>query len=160
MTQQELIAAIEDLNREEVMEAAKALGESLGIEEEDGAPEAAAGFLEEVRQNEYAALADVEDIARAALVLAALDPQHTEEVEQIVARVGEKNFIFGGLEILAVGIAAALVIERVKGGKESAESETVITESPDGSKQIVHKVRTVYRPNEKIGKIVSALFGG
>jgi len=159
MTEQELIAAIEALNREEVLEAMLAMRDILGLAGTD-APDAARGFAEELREKPYAALDDVEDIARAALVLAALDPEHREEMKQVVARAGEMNFIFGGAEIIAIGIAAALVIERIKGGRERTESETVITESADGGKQIVHRERTVYRPNEKMGKIVSALFEG
>jgi hypothetical protein len=161
MEKQELIARIEGLNREEVLEAALALRDTLGLGDlDDDAPEAAAGFVEELREQPYAALDDVEDLARAALVVAALEPDRREDVEQIVARVGEKNFIFGGAEIIAIGIAAALVIERLRGGKKETHDETVVTESPDGGKQIVHRERTVYRPNEKMGKIVSALFGG
>jgi hypothetical protein len=158
MAEQELIEKIEALNREEVLEAMLALGDILGLAEMN-APEAARDFADEIRAAPYAALEDVKDIARAALILAALDPRNLEELEQVVARVGEKNFIFGGAEIIAIGIAAALVIERIKGNKEKEENETVITESPDGHKRIVHRKRTVYMPNEKIGKIVSALFG-
>jgi hypothetical protein len=157
MAEQDLIAKIDSLNREEILEAMLALRDVLELAGKD-APDAAREFSEEVQKEPYAALDDVEDIARAALVLAALDPDLLDEIEQIVAGVGEKNFIFGGAEIIAIGVAAALVIERIKGGKEKTETETVITESADGSKQIVHRERTVYRPNEKMGEIVSKLF--
>lgn len=98
-----LTEQILSLSREQLIEAALALQDHLGIDETAPATEAIAQW----RGAPLSHIDDIENLIRAFLLVAANDPATAPTVEEIVSALGRKAFIFGGAEILA---AAAIAV--------------------------------------------------
>jgi hypothetical protein len=163
MTDEELIQRIQDLTREEAMEAALAL-EDLPRESPAEEPELAAEaqvFLAELEAEPFAGVEDVEELARAALIVAGLDSCYRPAIEDILSRVGNKAFIFGGAEIVAAGIVAVALVQAVlTKGKRSEEDRTEISFDERGGTRIVRSHKTVYAAGPKLGGLLSSLLSG
>lgn len=163
MTDDELIQRIQDLTREEAMEAALALEDLLGGPPA-GEPELATEaqtFVVELEAEPFASVEDVEELARTALIVAGLDSSYRPAIEDILSRVGNKAFIFGGAEIVAAGIVAVRLVQVIlTKGKHSEEGKTEISFDEKGGTRIVHSHKTVYAAGPKLGGLLSSLVPG
>jgi hypothetical protein len=154
---EELLERLAELTRPEVLEAALAVGEQMGAGEASG--EEAESFLAEVKDAPYAALEEVEQLARAALVAAASDPVGREVVREVVDRVGQKAFIFGGLEIVAVAVVGVALLQAVQAKGRTSEEETVEEGHDDQGRPYVKRYRKVtYGP--RLGRLLFSVFRG
>ncbi|MGV1048084.1 MAG: hypothetical protein ACOYD4_06120 [Solirubrobacterales bacterium] len=152
----ELVQRVLELKREDVFEAALAL---RGDGDEEAADGPAAAFLAEVRSDEWRAVVEVEDLARTALVLTALDPGRRGEVEEVLDRVGQKAFILGGAEIvIAAAIGLGVLQTVLSKGRKSEEETTEIVTDENGRREITHR-KVVYGLSVPIGKLVGMLSG-
>lgn len=153
----DLLERLLGLNRGEVFEAALALGDQLGVGEASG--EEADEFVAELRAQPYEGLEDVEQLSRAALIAAALDPERRESVSEVVDRVGQKAFIFGGAEIVVAGAIAIGLLQTVLAKGKTSEEETVEVGLDDrGQPHITYKRKTAYGLSPRIGKLLSSIF--
>jgi hypothetical protein len=158
-----LIATIVGLTREQTLEAAIAFGDSFESDQEDAGalPAAVTDFATELETNPHGTVDDAEEIARAALIVAALEPANHDQLAEVLERVGGKLFIFGGAEIIAAGLIATKIIHIVATrGRKSTEETTEILADQDGSSRIVHKTKTVFEPSEKVGGVIASLLKG
>jgi len=151
----DLLERVQGLTREEALEAALALGERLGAGEVSG--EEVQRFLAELEEEPYAAVEDVEQLARTALIVAAADPDTSDTVREVVDAVGQKAFIFGGAEIVIVGtIAVALLQTALAKGRSSEEEILEVIDEKTG-KRVVHRRKTSYGISPGVGKLLSGL---
>lgn len=129
---QNLITRINALTREEAMEAALALGDELNTDEELQGE--VRRFVEEVEQAPLQYIEETEELARILLVAAADDNELAPTVRKILDAVGEKAFIFGGLEIIALAelVVAGLQIVISKGQTRNTNT-TTFKFNPDGT---------------------------
>ena len=158
-TDDELMQRLLNLNRGEVLEAALALGDRLEVEEASG--EQADEFVVEVEADPYEALEDVEQLARAALIAAALDPRRNEALREVVDRVGQKAFIFGGAEIVVVGVIAIGILQTALAKGRTSEEETIEYSLDDrGNPRILHKRKRVFGLSPRLGRLLSSILPG
>ncbi len=160
MTDEEIIQRIVSLTREEAMEAALALDDRLAEPPvgEPGFEEEAQTFVDELEAQPFAGLQDVEELARVALAVASLDALYRPGVEDILGRVGNKAFIFGGAEIVAAGIVALRIVQTVLAkGKRTEEETTEVSLDDRDQPRIVHRRKTVYATTPKVGQLLSAI---
>lgn len=167
----QLSESILELNREQVMEATRALrkplesavasgGEPTG-ESEAGAGDAEtmiATWLDDVNSSPESHIAEVEELARVILLWAAAQPQLSADVTEAVEGVGQRAFIFGGLEIVALAALGVYVFNSIQShGIATTEEETEI--KPDGTKR--HKKKVVYLAKSGVtSKIFGAIAQG
>ena len=152
----ELTQRVLELTRAEVLESLLALGDQLGVE--DASDTATIDFVAEIEQQPFAAVEDVEQLARAALIVAALDSQSANQVREIVERAGQKAFIFGGAEIVVAGALAIGLIQVVLSkGKTSEEETTEISVDEQGVRHITHRRKTIYGLNARVGALLSSI---
>jgi hypothetical protein len=155
---QAVVARIQSLTREEAIEAALALEDEVEVE---AAAPPADEFVATVESAPFDHLPEAEELARVVLVLAALDPETGPKVEEIVDRVGDKAFIFGGAEIVAlVGLAVLAIHLFQTKGKKSETETTQIVIAPDGTQTIMHKTETIYGIDPAVGEVVAGAVGG
>ncbi|MEU9047144.1 MULTISPECIES: hypothetical protein [unclassified Kitasatospora] len=150
----ELAASIAALNREEVFEAVLALGDLLT--EDTPEQEALSDLMAEVERNPYAMLPDVEDLARILLLTAAGTEEWRTPVTDAVGSAGRKAFVFGGLEIVAVGALAvaglAVVLARGK-----AEERTTMELDENGKLRYEREV--VYTSGSGLVRALAKFLG-
>jgi hypothetical protein len=132
----ELIERIASLTREEAMEAALALDDALRQDtSEPGSP-----YVAEVNDKPYEHLAEIEDLSRLVLVAAASQPESRADLEEALDAVGQRAFIFGGAEIVALAGLGVFVFSIIKSrGIASEEEEVEIHED-----KVVVRRKTVY----------------
>jgi hypothetical protein len=153
---EKLTARVLELRRAELLEAVLALGDELGVESASDA--VSSEFVAEIERQPFAAVEDVEELARTALLAAALDPQCAEQVREIVERAGQKAFIFGGAEIVVAGALAISLIQVVLSKGKTGEEETLeISVDAQGIRHIRHRRKTIYGLNARVGKLLSSL---
>lgn len=153
----DLLEKVSGLTREEVLEAALAVGEQLGTKEVSG--EESEGFLAEAEGQPYAVLEEVEQLARTALIAAALDPASREAVQEVVDRVGQKAFIFGGAEIVAAGIVALALLQAIQSKGRTSEEETLEVGHDDrGRPYVKHRRKITYGVSPRLGQLLSSIF--
>ena len=127
----DLVGRIQGLTREETMEAALALGAELGGDAEP--PSEARGFLDQVEQAPLRHIDEGEELARVLLIAAAGDEEYAPTVRRIWDEVGQKVFILGGLEIVAlVGLAVTALHIVVSKGRTSQSKTTTYEFDSEG----------------------------
>jgi hypothetical protein len=143
------------LTREEVLEAALAVG--ADVETEEPEPEEQR-FLASVEAEPFAAIAEVEELARLSLLLAAGDPELRPIVEEAVDAVGKKAFIFGGAEILIAGTLTLGLLHMLMSRGRLSEEQTEVTYDEHGRPIVRHR-KVVYGVSSGITGVLKALAG-
>jgi hypothetical protein len=151
----DLTERIEALSREEVLEAALAVGQDA---ETDGSDPEVQQFLASVEAEPFAAVAEVEELARLSLLLAADDPELRPTVEEAVDAVGKKAFIFGGAEILIAGTLTLGLLHMLMSRGRLSEKETEVTYDENGRPVVRHR-EVVYGVSSGITGVLKALVG-
>lgn len=153
----DLATRIEELTREEAIEAAGYLSESLGASAGKAVEERTA--LQPLTEQPYANLADIEGLARLLLLTAAADPDHEEAARKAVEGAGGKQFIFGGAEIVALSSLALYALQLIlTKGKTGEETEITITESK-GEKVVQVRKSVRYGISTKLADVLKGYFG-
>jgi hypothetical protein len=153
----DLVKQIEELTREEALEAAQYLSAALGASAEKASAEQAA--LQPLTEQPYAHLEDIEGLARILLLSAAAVPEYEEAVRKAVEGAGGKQFILGGAEIVVLSSLALLALQTVLTKGKTSE-ETVMTITEEKGKTIVKVQKSVrYGVSEKLRDILKGYFG-
>lgn len=119
------------LSREQAIEAVLVLQDELSIDESAGD-----ALIETWKPSPYEHINDVEDLARVTLLAYAADDATAGVVGDIVDAVGQKNFVFGGSEIIAVG-AIALAALQIVLSKGKTSSKRTVKRSTNGDKETI-----------------------
>jgi hypothetical protein len=124
-----LIEAINKLERDQALEAARFLCQSLVGDElvDEGCPE-----LQLIAEQPYAHLPDVESLARLVLISSASVPGSMEQVRKAIAGTGRKQFILGGAEIVALAALAVVALNIVVRGGHGRTAESLTLLDVDG----------------------------
>jgi hypothetical protein len=152
----DLLERLQGLSREEVLEAARAVAEQLKVGDASG--EEAESFLAEVEEEPFAALEDVEQLARAALIAAALSPDGANVVREAVGATGQKAIVFGGAEIIAVGAVAVALLQTFQAKGRTSEEETLeVGHDEAGRPYLKHSRKTTYGLSARLGRLLSSV---
>lgn len=100
----DLIQLIDQLSREEALEAANFLGDVITLEVGTGDVEA--GALKPLTDQPYQSIEAIEQLARLLLITAATIPEYEDDVRKAIEGAGRKQFILSGTEIVALSIVA------------------------------------------------------
>lgn len=122
----ELIEAINKLERDQALEAARFLCQALVGDEvaDENIPE-----LQAIVERPFFHLPDVESLARLTLLSAASSPEGAEEVRRAIEGVGRKQFILGGGEIVALAAIAVVALNiSLRGGRGRVVTQMKLTE--------------------------------
>lgn len=156
-----LAASVAALTREEAIEAALAMAEEIvGPDAHPGSgvwPEAAATFAGEVEESPYAHLPEVDDIARALLIVAGAGEEWGPQVSEVLAGVGRKALVFGAAEIVALAGLGVLALALVLSKGRSREKETIEFHE-DG--KLVYERETVYATGPKLIEQLAKIITG
>jgi hypothetical protein len=153
----DLVARIEGLSREEALEAAKYLSQSLGATPEKATTEKKA--LQSLTDHPFANVEDIEQLARLLLLSAAAVPECEDAVRKAVGGAGGKQFILGGAEIVVLSSLALYALQVVI-TKGKTLDEKVVTITEEKGKKIVEIRKTVrYGVSAKLSEILKGYFG-
>ena len=147
-----LIRTIESLDEARTVEAAGLLASAVGAGPVAGLePPDLVGHPLENR-------ADIVDLCRLVLLIAATDPDDRELADEAVAGAGRKQLVLGGIE-LAIGAAAAISALHIciTKGRTSSEERITITEQPDGTRKSVTVRKVTYGISAKLATLVRTL---
>ncbi|HEX8227750.1 MAG TPA: hypothetical protein VF826_00380 [Chloroflexia bacterium] len=153
----DLVSQIEALSREQVLEAAGFLGDRLTSDDAQWLAETPE--IRQLTEEPYSNLEDLEQLCRLALVAGALTPEYEDHVRNAILGSGKKQFILGGLEIVALAVLAvgALHVIVTKGKKDEHEIMRITEE--DGKKTVEIQRHTRYGISGKIASMLKATFG-
>lgn len=153
----ELVTSINELSREQALEAARYLSASLGVSTDNVARERAA--LEPLTQQPYANAADIEALARLLLLTAAAEPDYQIAVQKAVDGAGVKQFILGGAEIVIISSLALCALQTVI-AKGKTQTDEVMTITEEGGKRTVEVRKTVkYGVGKQLADVLGGYFG-
>jgi len=155
----ELITRIQALTREEAMEAALALAEEVDTGEK---PQGEGGrFVAAVEAAPLQHIEETEELARILLVAAAADEDLAATVREILDAVGNKAFILGGLEIVALAaLAVAGLHVVISKGRSRKSKETTYEYGPNGEvTKMVVREEIRYDISANLGGIVAGAAG-
>jgi hypothetical protein len=151
-----LVQKLLGMTRADVLEAALAFGDHLGVEGAQGS--ATDEFVAELEAEPHVAVEDVEQLARTALIAAALDEQTRESLAEILDRVGERAFIFGGAEIVAAGVIAIGLLQTALAKGRTGEEKTVeVRLDEHGQPQMTIKCKTTFGLSARVGGVLSSI---
>jgi hypothetical protein len=153
----DLVTRINELSREQSLEAARYLSAALGASANKVAKESTA--LQPLTEQPYANAADIEALARLLLLSAAAEPDYQVALQKAVDGAGVKQFIFGGAEIVAISSLALYALQLVitKGKARTDEVVTIIDEA--GKKTVVVRKTVRYGVGSKLADILGGYFG-
>src|SRR5579884_1444307 len=100
----DLIQQIENLSREQALEASSFVSEALVMNTEGGDTEKT--ILKPLIDKPYQNIEEIEQLSRLVLISAALTPEYENTVRKAVEGAGKKNFIMGGAEIIVLAVIA------------------------------------------------------
>lgn len=104
------IKQVEALSREQVIEAASTLSNIITGGKED---ENAVMLAKQIEKNPTEHIEEIEELSRLILINAAETDEYKDLVQQAIESAGQKQFILGGAEIIAlavIGVAALKII--------------------------------------------------
>jgi len=153
----DLVTRINNLSREQSLEAAKYLSASLGASADKVAKERTA--LQPLTEQPYANAADIEALARLLLLSAAAEPDYQVAVEKAVDGAGVRQFILGGAEIVVISSLALYALQLVI-TKGKAQTDEVVKITEEAGKKSVEVRKTVrYGVGSKLADILGGYFG-
>ena len=130
----QLTERINQLNRAQVIEAATTFSNIITEGQPDPSSESLAAI---VQADPSAHLADADSLSRMILLNAADDASYAPIVSDVLDSVGQKQFILGGMEIVAlavVGVAALKII------LNPVKKKTSTIKRADGSEEKIEEV--------------------
>lgn len=152
----EIIQKIKSLKREEAFEALSLLNHQLT----DGlSNEVKSSNLSALLNNPYENVEKVEELCKIILICAYLNEEHKDIVTTILESIGQRNFILGGQEIIAIAVLGLLALKLIcTGGKKSFKEEIIV----DTEKRIIKSKKTEIEYStfsEEIGSVVKDVTG-
>lgn len=150
-----LVEQIEALSREQVFEAVGFLGQSLGVQVD--AQDANAAALAQLTDKPYQHLGELEQLTRITLVAAALTPEWQSQVQAAVNGVGKKQFVLGGLEIVALSIVALGALHVLVTSGKTSEDTTLVIREVDGKTEVEIKQKVKYGISNVIAEALGSI---
>lgn len=142
-----LVERVEGLTREEAIEAALALADEVAATDTAGTAEAARSFAEQVEAAPYAHLPEIDNLARALLIATGSSDQWGPQTDEVIDGVGQKAFVFGATEIVALAALGVMALALVLSRGRSREKEKIELHE-DG--KLVYERETVYATGPKL----------
>lgn len=149
----ELSDRIASLDRTSAYEAAQFVAVELGAQPDGDVP--ASPLVDDPLAHQD----DVEDLAKVVLLTAAeVDPAM---VERALDGVGQRQIVFGGLELVALAILAvgALHIIVTK-GKSGESTSTRVEKDANGKEVVTTRTETRYAISDTLGGMLRSIFPG
>lgn len=154
----ELVNKIQNLSREETFEAVGFVGEYVTIDTSGGEKEQKS--LNQLLEQPYANIEELEQLARLALISAALTPEYEEITRKAIEGAGQKHFVLGGAEIVALSVIALVALHVIVTKGKTGETEIMRLEEKDGEIVAVEiRKEVTYGINTKLGSVLSSYFG-
>jgi hypothetical protein len=153
---EDIIKQINDLTREESLEAAQYL--ALTILEGKLAGEREKQFLQPFLEQPYANIEEIGQLARLLLLTAVLTDGYEEAVKSAIEGAGKKQLILGGTEIIALATIGLIALHTLLTRGKSGEDETIAIEEKDGKTTISIKRKTTYGISDSLGKMLKGYF--
>jgi hypothetical protein len=151
-----LANSIEALPRDQALEAARFLAEAMDVTSGESDTKAVEPLTTQPFQN----IEEIDQLARLLLLAAASDPELEEKVRQAIDGAGHKQFIFGGLEIVALAVLAITALHVViTKGKKSESEKIKIEEKPDGTTVTTIDRKVTYGISAKLAGVLNSYFG-
>lgn len=153
----ELPNLIENLSREEALEAAQYLalriseGQSPGVREES--------LLKPIIEKPYENIQEIEQLSRLVLLTAAANPENEEVVRSAIAGAGRKQIILGGSEIIALATLGLLALNLLLTKGKSSERQTIKIEEKDGKNTFMVENQVSYGISASLGQLLKSYFG-
>jgi hypothetical protein len=147
--------AVQALSRERVLEAILALDADTA--EESSAPSVGEAFLSAVNHNPFAALPDVDALARLSLIAVGIDPTRRAEIRAMLGETGEKAVSLGSADIRTAALAALVALQLALSHGVSSETLTYDRGVDEQGRVTVHyEEETKYvGVSEIVGTVVS-----
>jgi hypothetical protein len=152
-----LEAKIAELSREEALEAARYLSQSLGATTDKAETEKKA--LQSLTAQPYANVADIEQLARLLLLSAAATPEYEGAVQKAIKGAGEKQFILGGAEIVALASLALYALHLVITKGKTLDEQVVRITEEKGESRIEIRKTVRYGISARVSDILKGYFG-
>jgi hypothetical protein len=151
-----LANSIEELPRDQALEAARFLAEAMDVTPGGSDTKAVEPLTVQPFQN----IEEIDQLARLLLLAAASDPELEGKVRQAIDGAGHKQFIFGGLEIVALAVLAITALHVViTKGKKSESEKIKIEEKPDGTTVTTIDRKVTYGISAKLAGVLNSYFG-
>ena len=147
---------IQNLSREEVLEAVGYLGKSLGISAEEHPREQE--LLQPLTQQPYANIGDLEQLARLALISAASDPSREQDVRKAIEGAGSKQFILGGAEIVALSVVALFALQVVVSRGKTGEQKEIEIVEEKGKRTIRIREKVTLGISDQLAGVLDKVF--
>ncbi|HSH77299.1 MAG TPA: hypothetical protein VLA19_02065 [Herpetosiphonaceae bacterium] len=157
MDEATLIQQIQQLTREQALEAAGFLADAIP---EEGRPDVAAQpEFQQIADQPYQHLEEVEQVARLLLLAAATTEEYRDDVQAAIAGTGQKQVILGGMEIVALATIAlgALHVLITKG--KTSEEETTTFREENGQTVVEIKKKVEYGISGTLASMLKNLGG-
>jgi len=152
----DLIKTIENLSREEALEAAQYL--ALRISEGRSPGEREKQFLTPFLEQPYANIEEIEEISRLVLVAAATTEEYQGPLKSAIEGAGRKQLILGGAEIVALATIGLVALHMLLTNGKSDEDEVFTIEKENGRTSISIRRKTTYGISDSLGKILKGYF--
>jgi hypothetical protein len=137
----EIVSKIEQMSREEAFEAVGFIGAYIAPKaSEEGLAQQS---LDQLLKQPYANIVELEQLARVTLIGAALTPEYEEVTRKAIEGAGQKHFILGGVEIVALSIVALAVLHVIVTKGKVSETDTFSFEEKDGKMVAVSQKKEV-----------------
>jgi hypothetical protein len=154
----DIVSRIEQMSREEAFEAIGLIGAYIAPEASDESM--AQQSLDQLLKQPYANIDELEQLARVTLIGAALTPEYEEVTRKAIEGAGQKNFILGGAEIVALSIVALAALHVIVTKGKASESETFAFEEKDGKLVAVSQKKEVkYGISSGLAAALKSVFG-
>jgi hypothetical protein len=153
----DLVEKIDGLSREQALEAANFVADVIATEADTQAAEADIQQL--LAGQPYQHIKEVEQLARLTLVAAALSPQYEDIVRKSIEASGQKQFILGGLEIVAIGVLALGAIQVLMSHGKTSEHKKIEIGEKDGNSYVKIDETVTYGLPASLAKILGNIPG-
>jgi hypothetical protein len=153
----ELPDLIENLSREEALEAAQYL--ALRISEGQSPGDREEALLKPILEKPYENIQEIEQLSRLVLLTAAANPENEEVVRSAIAGAGRKQIILGGSEIIALATLGLLALNLLLTKGKSSERQTIKIEEKDGKNTFMVENQVSYGISASLGQLLKSYFG-
>lgn len=143
---------IENLTREEALEAAQHLAMKISQGQAPGAREEE--VLRPFTQHPYANIEEIEQLSRLLLLTAANVDGYEDAVKVAIEGTGRKQFILGGAEIVALATIGLIALHVLITKGKSGEDEAITIEEKDGKTTVSIKRKTRYGISDSLGTLL------
>jgi hypothetical protein len=152
----DLIQRIQELSREEALEAAGFVGKELTSASSPSETEK--DLLKPLTIQPYQNIEELEQLARLMLITGASMPEFQETIRKAVEGAGQKQFILGGAEIVVLSVLALGALHVIVSKGRESEEEVIKIEEKDGKTSITIRKKVRYGIGTKLGSILKDYF--